>query len=311
MTWSSPIWVYLWLAGMAGGAYLAAFLAQRFGREDRQLLQMATYLGIPMAVIGVLLLVVDLGSPLRFWHLFLRFKVMSAMSMGTWILLAWVGIAIIMTVLWWAERFLTAEESRGMRKLTERMSKVNVVLAALLIAYTGVLLAASNQPLWSSTVLLPALFVASAVSTGTAVLVATALVATSGMTELKLAINQILGSKEWSIPNRTVARLAEADAIVVIIELVALIAFVISLATSGTPGAAEALHLLLAGALAIPFWAGVVVLALLLPMVLDFANWAKGIETRSVRRAVMLSSASVILGGLVLRAVIVLGGQLG
>ena len=29
MTWAAPIWIYLWLAGMAGGAYFAAFVTGR------------------------------------------------------------------------------------------------------------------------------------------------------------------------------------------------------------------------------------------------------------------------------------------
>ena len=92
MAWSAAIWIYLWLAGMAGGAYFAAFLADRFtGGGNRQLLRLATYVGIPLAVIGVMLLIVDLGQPIRFWHLMVIFKVTSPMSMGTWILLAWVG----------------------------------------------------------------------------------------------------------------------------------------------------------------------------------------------------------------------------
>jgi len=283
MAWSAPIWIYLWLAGMAGGAYFAAFLAERFaGETNRQLLRLATYVGIPLAVIGVLLLVVDLGQPIRFWHLFTQFKLISPMSMGTWILLAWVGIGVIMLILWWM--------ARGLQKLTELLSWVNCVLAVLLIAYTGVLLAVSNQSLWAGTVLLPSLFVASAVSTGVALVIVTA------------AIGR-------TIPGRTIARLAEADAVVIIIELVALIGYAIWLAASSMAGAGEALGLLTTGVLAAPFWVGVVLLALLLPLGLEIKNWGKEIETRGVLRVTIASSACVILGGLVLRAVIVIGGQ--
>ncbi len=283
MAWSAPIWIYLWLAGMAGGAYFAAFLAERFsGIVDRKLLRLATYVGVPLAVIGVLLLVVDLGHPLRFWHLFTQFNVGSPMSMGTWILLAWVGIGVIMLILW--------RMARGLQKLTELLSWVNCVLAVLLIAYTGVLLAVSNQSLWAGTVLLPSLFVASAVSTGVALVIVAA------------AIGR-------SIPGRTIARLAEADAVVIIIELVALIGYAIWLAASSMAGAGEALGLLTTGVLAAPFWVGVVLVALLIPLGLEIRNWGKDVEAKAVWRAIIASSACVILGGLVLRAVIVIGGQ--
>jgi formate-dependent nitrite reductase membrane component NrfD len=315
MTWSAPIYIYLWLAGMAGGAYFTAFLADRFtGGGNRRLLRLATYLGIPLAVIGVMLLVADLGQPIRFWHLLTEFKVTSPMSMGTWILLIWVGLAVIMAVLWWAERFLSEEASSNLRGMTEPLAWIDLVLSVLLIAYTGVLLAVSSQPLWAGTVLLPALFVASAISTGVAILIITALIATAitkgGWTEVKLAINQLTGTTDWTISNRTVERLAEADAVVIVVELAALIGYAIWLATSTMAGAGDALKLLTTGTLAAPFWIGVVLLALLIPLGLDIFNWGKQIETKVVSRAIILSSVCVILGGLVLRAVITTGGQL-
>ncbi|MFC1940800.1 NrfD/PsrC family molybdoenzyme membrane anchor subunit [Chloroflexota bacterium] len=315
ITWSAPIWIYLWLAGMAGGAYFAAFLASYFtGRDNKSLLRLSVYVGVPLAIIGVLLLVIELGQPLRFWHLFTQFKIVSPMSMGTWILLAWVGIAIIMAILWWVEYRLTPKVARSLRQTIGALGWVNLVLAVLLIAYTGVLLAVSNQPLWASTGLLPALFVASAVSTGVAILVITALavnaISKGNLVELRLALNQLFGATDWTIPNRTVARLAEADAIVILVELVALIGYVIWLGTSTLAGTGEALRLLTTGVLAAPFWVGVVLLALLIPLWLDIANWGKEIGTKAVWRAVALSSVCVILGGLVLRAVIVIGAQL-
>lgn len=315
MTWGAPIWIYLWMAGMAGGAYFAAFLAERFtGVTDRKLLRLAIYIGVPLAVIGVILLVVDLGQPIRFWHLFTQFSVISPMSMGTWILLAWVGIAIIMAILWWAENFLTEEVARSLRRTTELLSWVDLVLAVLLIAYTGVLLAVSNQPLWASTALLPSLFVASAVSTGVAMLVLAGIAVNSvsrgSLVELRMALNQLFGSRDWTISNRTVARLAEADVTVILVELAVLIGYAIWLAISSMAGAGEALGILATGVLAAPFWVGVLLLALLIPLGLDIVNWGKEIETKKVRLTLITSSTCVILGGLILRAVIVIGTQL-
>jgi len=315
MTWGAPIWFDLWLAGMAGGAYLTGFLVDRLsGGANRQLFRLATYLGIPLAVIGVILLVADLGVPIRFWRLLTEFKVVTAMSMGTWILLAWVAIAVIMVILWWAERFVREETSRNMQRLTSRLAGINVVFAVLLMTYTGVLLAVSSQPLWAGTVILPSLFVASAIATGVAALIITALIATAitkgGWTELKLAINQLTGSTDWAIPNRTVGQLAKTLAVVIVIELVVLIGYAIWLGTSAMVGAGEALNLLFTGVLAAPFWIGVVLLALLVPFGLLVANWGKEIESKVVWRAIVTSSACVIVGGLILRAVMAIGGQI-
>jgi len=315
MTWSWAIYLYLWMAGMAGGAYFAAFLAMRFtGLAGKKVLKMATCVGIPLAVIGVILLVVELGQPLRFWHLFTQFDVLSPMSMGTWILLLWVGIAVIMAILWWAESRLSIETAGSMGMLINGLGWIEVILSVLLIAYTGVLLAVSSQPLWASTALLPALFVASAVSTGVAILIICALVLNAvgkgAFFELKLAINQITGSTDWSIPNRIIGRLAEVDAIVIIIELAVLIGYAIWLATSSMTGAGDALGLLTTGTLAVPFWLGVVLVALLIPLGLEITNWGKELKRKAVLGAITASSACVVLGGLVLRAVIVVGGQL-
>lgn len=127
---------------------------------------------------------------------------------------------------------------------------------------------------------------------------------------MRMALNQLFGTTDWTIPNKTVARLAEADVVVIIVELAVLIAYAIWLAVSSMAGAGEAIGLLVGGVLAAPFWVGVVLLALLIPLGLEIRNWGKEIEIRGVWRAIAASSTCVILGGLVLRAVITIGGQL-
>jgi len=332
INWGAPIWIYLWLAGMAGGAYFVAFLDDLFTRGgSRQLVRWATVLGIPLAVIGVILLVIDLGHPIRFWHLLVAFRVLSPMSLGSWILLVWVGIAVIMTILWWSEQPLALMASEGTvrsaRRATRFLSWFELIFSVLVMAYTGVLLATSNLPLWAGTVLLPSLFVASAASTGVALLIITSVTANPidkgelklaiglvkmrfGLTKLKSAINLLFNPTEWTIPRQTVARLAEVDVGVILVEIAALIGYAIWLGNSAMAGAGEALKVVTTGALAAPFWVGVVLLAMLIPLVLDVTSRAKDIETRAFQRAIVTSSVCVILGGLILRAVIVIGGQM-
>lgn len=297
MTWSAPIWIYLWLAGMAGGAYLAGFLASRFsGSGQKPLLATATIVGIPLAVVGVIFLVADLGTPILFWHLMTQFKVLSPMSMGTWLLLAWVAIAVVLVVLWWLDSRVNPEATSALKSVEKFLGGINLLLAIGLIAYTGVLLAVSSQSMWAGTVLLPALFVASAISTGVAMLVIAALA-------LNWATKE---GSDWKVGNGTIARLAEADAIIIIIELVVLVGFVIWLLISGASGA---LGVLFTGSLAAPTWIGVVLLALLIPLALDMRARGKAIEG-GVLRTVLVSSLSVIIGGLILRWVITIGGQM-
>jgi len=297
ISWGSPIWLYLWLAGMAGGAFFATFLIDRLmGGTQKALLRLATYVGVPFAIIGVILLIVDLGVPIRFWHLLAEFDAGSAMSLGTWILLVWVTAGVIMIILWNIDRFIPSSIERArpaIALITGALSWVAFIFGALLITYTGVLLASSNQPLWSATALVPPLFVASAVSTGLAVVIITA-----------------LAGRSQAISRTTLARLSEADAIVIIIEMVILIGFAIWLGVSAMGGATEGLKLLTVGTLAPAFWVGVVLLALLIPLGLELSNWGKEITGRTVWLALAVPSVCVLLGGLILRAVVVVGGQM-
>jgi polysulfide reductase chain C len=309
MTWSAPIYVYLWLAGMAGGAYFAAYFANLFSDGNKQLFRLAVYLGIPMAMIGLILLIVDLGRPIRFWHLLTAFEVSSPMSMGTWILFVWVVLSVVLVVIWWSERFFGRGMPRNLQRLTSLLGGLNVIFAVLLIAYTGVLLAVSNQSLWAGSVLIPSLFVASAISTGIAIIILAALIINSS-SEIRMALNQISRASDWKISNRVITRLAEVDAGVILVELVVLIGYAIWLANSSLAGASAGLAILTTGALAAPFWIGVVLLAILIPLWLDVANWGKQIGARRVTMVITLSSLCVIIGGLILRAVITLGGQI-
>lgn len=293
MSWGIPIWIYLWAAGMAGGVYFAAFLVNVFGGwKQRNLFRLAVYMGVPLAIIGVLMLVIDLGTPIWAWHLFVNFIPVSVMSMGTWILFAWLIVCFAMMILWMVERNAAKKTAPNLSKF---LGWIGFFLAILLMGYTGVLLAASTQPIWANTLLLPALFVASAISTGVALLVL-----------VGFAVNAM--TSKISISPKIIERLAEADAVVIVIESLVLIGYAVWLGASGN-GGSEALSLLISGDLALLFWIGFVLLALLLPFALDLFNRGKKIEQKSVALALGLSAVSVLVGGLILRALMTIGGQ--
>ena len=114
LVWEWPTFVDIWAAGVAGGGYFAAFLVDRFtGRKHKLLMQVATCIGVPLALLGVLLLVLDLGNQLRAWRLFARFLSVSPMSLGSWILLVWSITGVALIALWFAEVFEPAEQPTG------------------------------------------------------------------------------------------------------------------------------------------------------------------------------------------------------
>ena len=287
MTWEMPIALDLWLAGTAGGAYFAAFLADRFsGRRHKEALKLATYLGMPAAVLGVLLLVVDLGHPLWAWHLFVRFRPLSPMSMGSWILTLWLIVGVALIALWWAEGTKratgilaqVASRLRPFAPATEVLAWIAFPLAALLMTYTGVLLSTTSQPLWQGTLLLPTLFVASAASTGIAMVI----IALPG--EYAQAIVQ------WR----------KALAVAIVLQLVVLIGFIAWLGPTA--------RTLISGTLGLFLWGGVVIAGLLIPLGLELSALRR--KAGVMRAMVLASSVLVLLGGLILRAVVVVGGQI-
>lgn len=280
--WEWPIFVDLWAAGVAGGAYFIAFLINRLtGRKYKHLLQIATWVGVPLAALGVLFLILDLGNQLWFWHLIVQFSPFSIifypgapMSIGTYVLSLWIISGVCQLILWLAESEVPGFVAlRGLVPLTGILGWISFLLSPLLIAYTGVLISSTNVPLWA-TVLLPALFVASATFTGTA---AVRLVASL----LGKAVPQEFG---------------KASLILAGLQALALIIYLITVPAG----------VLVAGPLALSFWIGVVLVGLALPALLDYLSLGRG----GAGLLASISSLCILLGGLALRAVLVIGGQM-
>jgi formate-dependent nitrite reductase membrane component NrfD len=250
-------------------------------------------------LIGVLTLVIDLGEPFRAYHLFLKpsasvwrvipgigaaglrgwpfglaFFPVSPMSMGSWILVVWTVVAILMIILWIL---------KILKPLGTLLAWIGFVFAILMMTYTGVVLAASSQALWSTSFLLPALFVASAVATGVAA----------------LTIVMRLTKKRESEPSISQFRLLLT--ILLIVQLIVLVGFLVWLAVAGEMGA------LLSGSIAIAFWAGAIALGLIVPLVVEILALRKKSEVTAA--VLLISPVLVVLGGFVLRAVVVIAGQ--
>jgi len=283
--WEWPIFIDLWAAGVAGGAYFAAFVIDRLtGRKHKLAVQIATWAGIPLVLVGVLLLVLDLGNQLWAWHLFVAFHPGSPMSLGSWILTIWCIASVGLVALWFVEMFepgeqpsdLFAQVASWLRPLvpaTEILTWIVFVLSVLMITYTGVLLSSTRMPLWS-TALLPALFVSSAIFTGTSLI------------RLILAV----------LGDDVAAELGKAILILAVVQAVALVAFLLTVPAG----------LLLAGPVSAWFWIGVVLIGLMAPLALEL--WA--LRSRVTRLLGPVSSLCVLVGGLALRAVLVIGGQM-
>jgi formate-dependent nitrite reductase membrane component NrfD len=284
--WGWLIVFYFFFGGLAGGCYFLAALIDLLGRpDDRPLARLGYYIAFPCVVLSGLLLTLDLTRPLRFWHMLIEsntfqpmIKLWSPMSLGAWALLIFGIFSLI--------AFLGAlvEDKRldwpGGRKLRPPgiLGGAIAILGGLLgfyvAGYTGVLLAVTNRPIWSDTPLLGMLFVVSAASISAALMI-------------------ILARRSKStMPG--IAALHRMDAWVVALELIVLIAVMISL------GPVFRAWLSAWGLL---LFLGVIIAGMLAPLALYWRRQWLG-ELNLTTTAVL-----VLVGGFILRMVIVFSAQ--
>ena len=285
--WEWYIVWYFFLGGIAGGAYVIGTLLRLFGStRDEGTARVAFLVSFPAMVICPILLTLDLGRPVRFWHMLinsrtfeLNFKYWSPMSVGAWMLFIFGAFATVSfveaaTLTGWLRHPLAQRITRLLSGGFGRLFMVVGALFGLFIAgYTGVLLSVSNQPIWSDTWTLGGLFLASGLS------VAAASIA--------------LVSRMWREAADSEIKLIRADRVFIVLELALIVALFVTLgAMSGK---------LLLGRYLI-LWL-LVLAGTVLPLVLQFRS-SMGRPAFSV-----LAPFLVLLGGLALRMVLVFAAQ--
>jgi formate-dependent nitrite reductase membrane component NrfD len=154
---------YLFVGGMAGGAYVISALADLLGKgKYRVLSKSGAYLSVLSILAGLVLLVVDLGrfnvdllSPL---NAYIHFPT-SIMSFGTWTITVFMMVALLTSILW---------IFNGSTIVRKTLEVVGLVLGGTTAAYTGLLLAFSRGVHFWNTPFLPWLFIVSGSLTGLA-----------------------------------------------------------------------------------------------------------------------------------------------
>jgi polysulfide reductase chain C len=286
--WTWLILLYFFLAGLSGGAFVIGTLLRLFGSvADRAASRIAFLISFPLLVICPILLTIDLGKPLDFWHMVVNagpaggvsFKAWSPMSLGVWGLLIFGVFSFVMFLVALGEGEYVGW--RAIRRIgtiaTSPILAIFMVVGAIfgifVAAYTGVLLAVSNQPIWSDTWALGGLFLASGLS-GAA---ATVMLLTHRRRELAV----------------TQPKLMEADRYFIILELLLIAIFLITLGglitrTLGGPW--------------IILWL-VVLIGTVVPLLVEWRPaWGRQLSP-------LVAPILVLVGVLALRAVIIFSAQ--
>jgi hypothetical protein len=170
--WERDIPAYLFTGGLAAGSALLAAGGQVTRRPALRRAGRLTALGA--VGLSTYFLVNDLGRPERFHHMLRVAKPTSAMSMGTWILSAFGGVAAAAA----AAEAAPMLPKRGLFGLVRKVLPPvgaaaglgAAALAPALATYTAVLLADTATPSWHVAYSeLPFVFAGSAMASGAAV----------------------------------------------------------------------------------------------------------------------------------------------
>lgn len=291
--WGWLVILYFFFGGIAGGSYFFAALIDLFGDEaDRPLARFGYLIAFPAVLICGPLLIWDLKRPERFWHMLIQsetyapmFKWWSPMSVGSWALLifgaftfiSFVGVLVETRVIRW--RLLeTLNEFVRRGRVGAVWALVGSLFGFFLASYTGVLLSETNRPIWADTTFLGLLFLTSAASTS-------------------LALLLLLSWRRRGIADTSRAWLERMDIWVSLLELVVLLLFVLSLGS-----VAEELLNGWGVALAV----GVGVVGILIPLVLHGRPRLSG---GAHGWGIPVAAIAAIVGGVILRAVVVLSSE--
>jgi formate-dependent nitrite reductase membrane component NrfD len=164
LIWGPLLVGYLFLGGLSGGAYVVGALADLLNKEKYSVLSKSAILASFVSIImGLVLLVLDLErfkeAPLIILNAFVKFPD-SIMSVGTWIITVFTLISLVTVLLWYFNGNVLV------RKIVE---VIGMVLGLATASYTGILLSfAARVPFWQSGYL-PVLFVLSGLLTGLAI----------------------------------------------------------------------------------------------------------------------------------------------
>lgn len=287
VSWGTLVVFDLFLTGLGAGVLFLAAAADLFGgKRYQKITRIGACIAPWLVILGMIFWVNSLGNPSRFWGFFFKkgpglfmFNPNSAVSVGVWLRAIFVIISLcyaFLSLFGWV--FSWGE------KLRRQIGVGALILATLVMVYTGVFLASTSNLLWH-TAFLPAVFSVSAISTGIAGVV------------LVLALAHIY--KRGVKPEPSIPKLEKINSWVIGLQLLIIILFLLS-----RIGSAPMKMIVGSGFGLLILWIAIVSLGLVVPLLFGINGKARGPRTS------LAVSALVLLGGFFLRYVILIGGQI-
>ena len=286
--WGWEIPIYLFLGGMVAGMMLISgyFLFSGRYKETNCSCYYLPLMSFVLLTLGMVALFLDLEHKLYVWRLYTTFEITSAMSWGSWILVLVYPI-LFLNMLMRPHRIIIEKlpiVKKWHNSLLERpiliknLGVVTMFFGAGIGLYTGVLLSSLGaRPLWSSSILW-LLFLISGLS---------------GAAAFVHVIAKNVFEREL---------LAKADNAFLIIELFVIGLFIIGLKTA-TEVQSSAADILLFGEFASSFWVFVIGIGIVIPLIIQLLAVNHKIHHTP------FAPLMVIIGGLILRFIIVEAGQ--
>lgn len=318
LVWGLPVILYLFLAGLGAGALVTSTSLLLRGGPGQTHFKLARYgalLSVPLVGLGTAFLVFELGSfQTGHWFKWLNlYKTinLSPMSIGSWLLLFYFFFAAAYTFLFVVKNSGPNDKYQNMRK---KLAWTCLPLGIGVAIYTGVLLGAMpSRPLWNSPIL-AMLFLVSSISTGIAIVLLLDLLAP------KLGLDSLGSKLGWENPKNhqqhteSCYLLATTDTLLIAFEFaVILLFFMYAHISIGNQKAAIAVFEA-GGELASSFWFGMVLFGMLIPLTVETFKIIprllyKG-EYSHDGLVIWVVPILVIVGGFLLRYLIVVGGQI-
>ncbi|WP_159432299.1 NrfD/PsrC family molybdoenzyme membrane anchor subunit [Thermosyntropha lipolytica] len=300
-TWGYLIAIYLFTAGISSGAGIVAAIGYIVNGMDERLKRLAAYFAPFPVLIGLACLILDLHRPWNFYKVLIYYNPTSVMSWGAFFLLVFPLVSLAFAVM----VYFNIDN-----KLRRFLAWMELVFGIAIGVYAGLLLAAIyNNPVWSNP-LIAFLFFISALSTGICSLM---LIGRKG-DKLDDLVRRFIPQKwqpekiKLDFDKKLFLRLLIVDAVFIVLELMVISTLLISYALR--PTGEIALGAIITGGYYLLFWIGVVLIGLTIPLILGIMEVGGRIKGRLGHIVPWAEPTMVLIGGFLLRYVIVYGGEI-